>query len=665
MNTWITSANLCNVCGITDRHARRILTGFADGKVWKGSCGQVRTIKGRGGRAGMRYEVLLSSLSEELQRAFKASLSAAALPMLPVADATYRPSMLAKSEYAPEALATYERIEPALHHPARSHARRAAIEAIARRSNWSVRKVERKIKDFEEHGLSGLVRKAHSDAGQRRVYISRAFDRAYVTAGCDLSLLPDLSDHLDLLIKSFWASRTADAGTPDVAEGAAWEFRKHCEAQGIVLPRAAYEIGRKRVEQWRAYEKVNTMRTDAKRFADELPHVRRDATGLAPMEVIFIDVHHMNVPVTRPDGTMAWPKLVGFMDAGTSRIFCHIVLCKERTSIRREHVIEGFIAMATDRAWGFPQTLYMDNGSENGALERILPALEMVNNHAGREIIKALPYGAQSKTIEQTFARLNRYCFSKMPGYAGDDRMKKKTQNVGKEVTPYQGSFEQFKDDCHGLIARFHAKVMEGQWGGRAPNQVFQDKIDAGWRPIMPEPLALDAAFCERGERTITRGCLRIDGKAFTHSGLSKLTHGTAVQIAMPWRKDEAPIAFLPELGPVRLFEDYQYALRDPSGAIASGQRKSAHRLAVREMEREVLPVDPVATFREIGAAAAAPRIPGRAHVLDQGSHVHELADAKVLAAQAEQAEISEAERVKRRRDLLTENLERKQANAA
>lgn len=638
-----------------------------EGGLWRGVRLNVVLTAGNagGGKSGQRYEVLLSSLPTQLQEAFNAASNPAALPMLPVAKATHRPSMLANPDYAPKALEQYNLIEPALQHPARSPARSAAIKAIAKRAGCSARTVERKIADFEKHGLSGLVRKAHTNAGERRVYVSQAFDTAYIAAGYDPALLPQFGDNFDLWCKSFWASRAADAGTPQVTTLALWEFRKHCEAKGVALPTAAYEVSRERVERWRAYEKVNTMRTDAKRFADELPRIRRDSTALAPMEVVVIDVHHMNVPITRPDGTMAWPKIVGFMDAGTSRFFAHIVLCEARTSIRREHVIEGFIAMATAPEWGFPQTLYIDNGSENGALERIMPALQMVNNRAGREIVKALPYNASAKPIEPLFARLNRYCFSALEGYAGDDRMKKKTQNVGKEVIPYQGPWEQFLEDCHGLLAFFHQKEMGGQWGGRSPNQVFQDKVDAGWRPIMPDPLALDAAFCEREDRTLSRGGLRIDGKVYTHSALLNLTKGTTVGVAIPWRKAEAPIAFLPDLGPVRLFEDYQYAMRDPSGAIASGQRKSAHRRAVREMAREVLPADPVATLREIGAAAPKPQVPGRPHVLDQGSIVHELADAKECTAQAEQEELSEAARAKRHRALITEAYERNQSNAA
>ncbi|TYC81546.1 hypothetical protein [Novosphingobium sp. BW1] len=233
---WISIAEYAVLAGISEQAARKRIR-IA---LQTSTAPQVRELHGRGGRSGTRYEVLLSSLSEPLQRAFMASSEAddmcttiAHVYGSPPTPAPFRPSMLENQDYAPEALEAYERIEPALQHPPRSAARRAAVATIAKQAKCSVRTIERKIKLFEDHGLSGLVRKKHADAHQRRVYVSKAFDRAYVEAGYDLSLLPKLSDELDLLIKSFWATRAADAGTPDICRGVAWELAKECRKHGI------------------------------------------------------------------------------------------------------------------------------------------------------------------------------------------------------------------------------------------------------------------------------------------------------------------------------------------------------------------------------------------------------------------------------------------------
>ena len=59
------------------------------------------------------------------------------------------------------------------------------------------------------------------------------------------------------------------------------------------------------------------------------------------------------------------------MDAGTGRIFVHPVLLERGEGVRQEHVIEAFLAMVSDPTGGFPHGLYLDNGSEFGALTKI------------------------------------------------------------------------------------------------------------------------------------------------------------------------------------------------------------------------------------------------------------------------------------------------------
>jgi len=67
MSRWLSSLEFADAAGITDRQARRVLKGFAERRPWQGARGKVRKVKGRGGRSGTRYEVLLSSLPEAFQ----------------------------------------------------------------------------------------------------------------------------------------------------------------------------------------------------------------------------------------------------------------------------------------------------------------------------------------------------------------------------------------------------------------------------------------------------------------------------------------------------------------------------------------------------------------------------------------------------------------------
>lgn len=654
--TWLSVEAFADQAGIVRRVATKAATRALKGKSWRGCQLVVRRSHGRGGRSGLRYEVLLESLPVQFHPTLGGFLEVSKKPLKPAAIAPKCENQM------PRAMALYSIIENAICHPAGSPERIAEVRAAVQRSGKGQRTIERYIAAFEREGLAGLMRKKPADAGSRRVWVSERFDQAFRDAGHDPAILPELADHVDLMLRSLWASRAADGGWRDLGRLAEHTLLQECERRGIELPQSAYSLGRRRVEKDRkTFEKINMMRTDAKRFADEMPRINRAWHPCDPMQIVVIDVHHMNVPVLRADGSTGWPKMVGFMDAGTGRIFCHFVLCESRTSIRQEHVIEGFIAMAMHREWGFPQNLYIDNGSENKALERITPALALIQG----SITKAMPYNAAAKPIEPMFARLNRYCFSKMPGYAGDDRMRKKTQNVGKDTIPYQGSWAQFTADCDGLIAYYHQRAIGGQWGNRSPNQIFQEKIDAGWRPIRIDPLALDTAFCDRRSYKLSRGAVRINGRGFSHDALLRLPHGEKVEIALPWRREAEPVALLPDGQSFQLLPDYAYAPHDRDGAVASGRRKQTYRRTLRAAIADTVPLDPVAIASEIGARAAPIIIPGRAHVLDQGSAVQAVTDARAEAAEIRHEEMTEAQRAKARRDRITQNLLRKQANAA
>ncbi len=309
-----------------------------------------------------------------------------------------------------------------------------------------LRTVQRHVREYNLHGLEGLMRKRPSSAGQTRCAVSAKFDRAFIAAGHPPALLEELGHFVDEKIAGLWKSREADAGENDLRQLAGFLLWERCAELAVNMPLpACQEIGRRRIRSLRKYRIVNTRNNDAKAFRDTLPAISRTWTALAPMELVVADVKHLDVVITRADGSSAYPKMIAFMDGGVGRIFAHLVLCPQRRSINQELVIEAFIAMCLDREWGIPRQLYLDNGSEFGGLDKIIPAISVLNQEQGREIIKAKPYNAQAKPIEALFARLDRYCFSSMPGYTGGDRQKKKTQNDGRLPEPFEGSWEDFR----------------------------------------------------------------------------------------------------------------------------------------------------------------------------------------------------------------------------
>ncbi len=662
LNSYISTDDLADAAEISVQMARKVCKRAIEGKSWHGSKLVIRRTKNEygGGKSGIRYEVLLSSLPEGLQKAFTADVPVLASPPPKPADAdadTYSPRV-ASPEQARLALEKFDKIKSAIGELTPVQ-RGAAIRHIVEQTGEPLRTVRRWVNEYNRHGLEGLMRRKASNAGEARCGVSMAFDKAFIAAGHSPHLLADLGEFVDRTIAGLWKSRSDDGGETEVGELTQYLLYKQCEEIGAPMPHSACKIGRRRVRSLRRYRIVNIRNNDAKAFRNMLPAITRDWTGLDPMQIIVADVKHLDVLVTRADGTKAYPKMIGFMDGGTGRIFSYLVLCPERRSITQKLVIEAFIAMAQDPQWGLPRQLYLDNGSEFGGLDKIIPALALLNDDQGREIIRAQPYNAQAKPIEPLFARLDRYCFSSLPGYTGGDRVKKKTQNDGKAPDAWKGTWERFCETVGGLIDYYHQRKVGGQWAGRSPNEVFQTKVDAGWRPVFAKPLALEIAFCDRKTVKLSKFGIRHNSNRYWHPELSALPGRSEVELLLPWLDGAPPVAILPDSRPVRLMEELPYPANDVSGAIESGRRKQSYKRAVARLDREFAAIDPVAVKLSMAADIAKPPIPGRPRFLDQGATVHELAPAGRMIEHQATPSIDEAARLRELEKRRTERLER------
>ncbi len=437
-------------------------------------------------------------------------------------------------------------------------------------------------------------------------------------------------------------------------------LQEACSAQALTLTPDAFRLSRRRVEAFAPFRVVNQRRNDRKGFDDAKPRIRRDWTTLAPMERVVADVKHLDVIVRRPDGTLAWPKIVAFLDAGTNRIFVHPVLLGPGEGVRQEHVIEAFLTMVCDADWGFPKGLYLDNGAEFAALTKIQGALGAINEPGARTIIFARPYNASAKPIESMFARLDRYVFSLLPGYAGPNRMAKKTQQVGKAPEAFPGPWDEFCAVVLGLIADHNQRPVGGLWRDRSPGDWLEAKRAEGWRPATVDPVALDAAFCDHDARRIDRGILKIRGQRFHHPAISALPGRTAVDVALPWRRDAHPLARVPGKNWVRLLPDVPYPANWIEGAHESDRRQKAQRRHSGQLEREAPKLDPIAIKLRAAARRVSepPPIAG-GPALDLGAQAELLAEA-MRVVPASQSDLSASERKRLREMAVTERLERR-----
>lgn len=340
-----------------------------------------------------------------------------------------------------------------------------------------------------------------------------------------------------------------------------------------------------------------------------------------------MDVKPLDCIVRRADGTKTWPKLIGFMDAGTHRIFCHFVMLDKGEGVRQEHVLDGFLRMVSDPHWGFPQQVYRDNGSEYKMFDKIRSALAMIAAEGVRTVINAKPYSGASKPIESKFSSLDRAVFSQMGGWAGGDRMNKKTQNVGKSTKPYSGSFEQFVREALERIADFESwKIRSGPFEGVSPTQCYHDHLHKGWRPVSVDTLTLDAAFCEFSTRKVDRGVISYGGERYRHP---ELPNGQTISVAIPYRRGSYPLAKLPDHGWIATEPEILHLPGDISGAIETSRLQSRNEKAVKRLKQVSANIDAKATMAHRIINIPSKAAPAPLIELSQSERAKQLADAR------------------------------------
>lgn len=310
--SWITSHSFAERAGISVQAARSVLRSALDGSPWRGARLEVRRRLGRSGRGGLVYEVALTSLPKALTSpADPRAGDNAQVPAPPPRAARQDRRVLERLEL----------ISPILKSAPASPARAEAVQFASAAADVSVRTLYRWIRLYEDFGVRGLARARPVNAGQRRVQVSRPFDRAWCARGYDEPTLKLVGAELANALKGLRASRAEQAGSTEIRRLAEFLLLEFCGRRGVSLPRKAIRLSRRGVERFAHYRVVNQRRNDRKAFDDAKPRIRRNWTALAPMERVVADVKHLDVIVTRPDGTPAWPKIVAFMDAGTGRVW--------------------------------------------------------------------------------------------------------------------------------------------------------------------------------------------------------------------------------------------------------------------------------------------------------------------------------------------------------
>lgn len=295
------------------------------------------------------------------------------------------------------------------------------------------------------------------------------------------------------------------------------------------------------------------------------------------------------------------------MDVATGRLIGTIAYFPKGRGVRQEHVIESFAEMANDPCWGVPGNLYLDNGGEYNWSQIVEDALKLTSIPirwaddgqftpiADRAITKAQPYNAPAKgQLEGAFAIIEKKQLSKIPGWIGGDRMRKKTQNVGKEPVPFQGSKAELTTLIQHAVAVYNDTPQTGRLNGLSPNQKFSQLVKAGWQSTKFGEGVLESIFCKREQRTIRQGRIQYKGDWYFHDALTNPAIGKTVEARIPLFGHQKRIAVFNQKNEMVCIAlpDHVYEHSDRAGAKESGRRKTLMRRHVRNMRNDTDKID-------------------------------------------------------------------------
>lgn len=603
---WIDCQTLAQIFGIDQRNARRGCYLIATGRalVWHGHALEVRTIHGRGGRSGIQYQVKVSSLPEYLKDRLKA------LQMTNEVVSSFR---LGDDTAHHERAWKFEIIEPAVKQPKGSAERKAEIDKLegVSRLDWTGHKrtltkstLYKWIETYELYGIVGLAQRVRRDKGDKKVFVSRAWMKAvpfdHETMG---TIHSDLKQYVRSLIKggSQFKQTRVLAGEKLKDITGAYGF----ETDNPLV----FSIPQEFVQDEHQYKAVYRHKVDRKASEDDKPRIRRSTAGLVPMEIVVMDVHHINVHVRRDDGTYSTPKLIAFHDIATNRVFCELIQFDNRGGVRNSDIITAFVNMCQHPAFGVPQFLYVDNGSEYQFADDLEDALRLgtrlmpFNGNKDRNhVIRAKAYNAAAKHVEGWFRQVNQQHFRHIQGWRDDDPMNPKRPELGKLHAPFEGGFDAFCDIVYSHLTSYEHMPQKGALKGRSPALVFKSFVDKGWKATVLDPNKLLMVFTKPVMRQVRQHGIDLYNGAWTCDGLLEF-FGRSVIAHVPKYHGFAELRITDEDGnDIGIaVSDRQFDVLDERGAKESARRGSIRNKALTKLAKSVPTIDVGAELIEFG----------------------------------------------------------------
>ncbi|MEM7428016.1 MAG: hypothetical protein AAF441_18130 [Pseudomonadota bacterium] len=562
-----------------------------------GIAAKAELVSGRGGRSGFRYVL---SFSEPLSPDLQAALTL---------HSTGFESRLRTDEAAAERRnKTYEIIAPLLALKPYSREMAQAVRDVAATSGKTENWIHGKLRAYRENGMAGLGTRKRVDTGERRVLMSRSFDKAATEAGLSQETIAEIARSMGLYIAGLFKAGEAFA-----------LIRRHANRK---LKQLSHEAGfdpgeadadrvcrvpDNFINRGKPLKAVNRLKADRRGYEDIKPRIRRTTAGLLPGEILMADATKLDIAMQREDGTVYFPHCLAWMDLATRFVWVHLYFPEKGKGLTNQISIESFLDVV--HSLGLPKMIYADNGSEYNFTGLIDDALKLADDR-GQPLVRfnllgspqrksntvnSIPYNPQGKAqIEGWFGVLRHYLKS-LPGHVGGNRMKMRTPNVNRQPVPFAGTPAQLNDVVAQAVALRNTQPQSGELKGLSPRDAWQKAIDAGWQRTDADPDALRIAFSREVTRVVRQGTFRHGNRTWTCPELQTF-HESTVTVREPkygtWSR--LPVFVDDKLLGVAV-PDEVFDVLDPEGAREAQRRQKAHRDSLRQLDKSVPDLDVIA----------------------------------------------------------------------
>lgn len=490
-------------------------------------------------------------------------------------------------------------IEPILKLPARFPGKRAFIEDIAKQNNTSAPTLYRWVERYENGGLAALVDKHRADLGQARVLISAQFERVMTGLRIPREQIINLSEELMQMIRALWAA--GGTSPKQIWNQASAKLGIKLIEAGLdeISARAVAKINfpKRFVEAEKKFKILATADRNAKAIYDNhLPAVARTRDGLLPGDLIFGDVSPLDIPTLRPDGSVAYARMICWMDAAINWMFTTLYLCPPGTGVRQEHVAMSFTNMCESSPFGMAMRLYLDNGSEY-QWEEMLKAWSELAYLTGNQthveiasmlppsgkIVRSIPFRPRGKLIEGAFGNL-RHLFGWHPAFQGGNRMAKRCANLGEAIKPIP--YAELQSFIAAAMADYHATPQSGHLNGKSPQEALDMHLNNGWKPTRVDREVLLLAFAEQEKRSVRAGIINYAGREWYADFLVGLDQKVDVR----YPKHDPQCLFVFDNGRFLgvALPEHKYGLLENAGAVEAGRRRGVLRDAITNMKGQV-----------------------------------------------------------------------------